>query len=145
MLAWLAAVGAVVLVHTAPFPFLLDVTDRTVWRMPQHEPPTVYLTFDDGPNPTATPDLLDTLARHRVPATFFIIDKHLTADTAPLVRRTFDEGHAVALETPRQLTLELALEFIVDDELVEITPKSMRLRKRFLKAHERKKASRKAG
>lgn len=49
---------------------------------------------------------------------------------------------AILLETPRQITLESALEFIGDDELVEVTPQSIRLRKRFLKQHERKKASR---
>ncbi|HEX6133234.1 MAG TPA: translational GTPase TypA [Longimicrobiales bacterium] len=49
---------------------------------------------------------------------------------------------AILLETPRQLTLETALEFIGDDELVEVTPQAIRLRKRFLKQHERKKASR---
>jgi GTP-binding protein len=38
--------------------------------------------------------------------------------------------------------LEYGVEFIDDDELVEITPKSVRLRKRFLKEHERKRASR---
>jgi peptidoglycan/xylan/chitin deacetylase (PgdA/CDA1 family) len=96
---WLIAAAVVVLVHTAPFPFLLDTTDRTIWRMPATAPPTVYLTFDDGPNPTATPDLLDTLARHDVKATFFIIDKHLTAATAPIVRRAFEDGHAVALHS----------------------------------------------
>lgn len=41
-----------------------------------------------------------------------------------------------------RLSLEYALEFIEDDELVEITPKNIRLRKRYLKEHERKKASR---
>ena len=99
MLVWIAVLGAVVLAHTAPFPFLLDVTDRTVWRMPQTVPPTVYLTFDDGPNPAATPALLDTLARHDVRATFFIIDKHLTDATAPIVRRAFEEGHAVGVHS----------------------------------------------
>jgi GTP-binding protein len=49
---------------------------------------------------------------------------------------------AILLETPRLLTLESALEFISDDELVEVTPAAIRLRKRFLKQHERKKASR---
>ena len=94
---WLAAAAIAILAHTAPFPFLLDVTDDTVWRMPQADPPSVYLTFDDGPNPDATPGLLDVLARHGVAATFFIIDKHLTEATAPIVRRAVDEGHAVAL------------------------------------------------
>jgi hypothetical protein len=42
---------------------------------------------------------------------------------------------------PIQLTLESAVEFIADDELVEITPKSIRLRKRHLKEHERVTAS----
>ena len=51
------------LAHTAPFPFLLDTTDRTLWRMPPTDPPTIYLTFDDGPNPTATPQLLDVLRK----------------------------------------------------------------------------------
>src|SRR5687767_12241743 len=67
--------------------------------MPASDPPTIYLTFDDGPNPTATPELLDTLARHGVKATFFIIDKHLTSQTARIVRRAFEDGHAVALHS----------------------------------------------
>ena len=96
---WLVAAAIGILAHTAPFPFLLDVTDDTIWRMPETPPATVYLTFDDGPNPTATPGLLDTLARHDVKATFFIIDKHLTAGTAPIVRRAFEEGHAIALHS----------------------------------------------
>jgi peptidoglycan/xylan/chitin deacetylase (PgdA/CDA1 family) len=102
---WLAIIGAVVLAHTAPFPFLLDVTDRTVWRMPAADPPTIYLTFDDGPNPDATPALLDTLGRHGVKATFFIIDKHLTPETAPIVRRAFEDGHAVALHSHTRMLM----------------------------------------
>ena len=99
MLGLIAALGIAVLAHVAPFSFLLDVTDRTIWRMPKSQPRTVYLTFDDGPNPAATPQLLDVLARHGVKATFFTIDKHLTRDTAPIVRRVFEEGHAVALHS----------------------------------------------
>jgi len=48
----------------------------------------------------------------------------------------------IVLTTPIKLTLEYALEFINDDELVEVTPQSIRIRKTFLKEHERKKASR---
>jgi len=97
---WLIGIFAVtILAHTAPFPFLLDVTDRTVWRMPTTAPPTVYLTFDDGPNPEATPQLLDVLKQHDVKATFFVIDKHITDETVPILRRTFEEGHAVALHS----------------------------------------------
>ncbi|MEX0842907.1 MAG: translational GTPase TypA, partial [Gemmatimonadota bacterium] len=46
----------------------------------------------------------------------------------------------VKLEPPRQLTLELALEFIDDDELIEVTPSAIRLRKKELDANRRKKA-----
>jgi peptidoglycan-N-acetylglucosamine deacetylase len=56
----------------------------------------VYLTYDDGPNPSTTPALLDVLARERVHATFFLIDEHVNAETAPIVRRMFADGHAVA-------------------------------------------------
>jgi peptidoglycan/xylan/chitin deacetylase (PgdA/CDA1 family) len=41
--------------------------------------------------------LLDVLVRHNVTATFFIIDKHVTRETVPIVRRIFEEGHAVAI------------------------------------------------
>jgi chitooligosaccharide deacetylase len=81
---------------------LLEVFNgrRTAWRMPQRPGErTVYLTYDDGPNPNATPALLDLLAREGVPATFFVIDRHLTPDTAPIVRRMFDEGHTVGLHS----------------------------------------------
>ncbi len=50
----------------------------------------------------------------------------------------------IILVPPIQTTLEYALEFINDDELVEVTPQSIRIRKRFLKEHERKKHARAA-
>jgi GTP-binding protein len=56
--------------------------------------------------------------------------------------RSAGKDDAIVLTPPMQLTLEKAVEFIADDELVEITPKSIRLRKRHLKDHERKRASR---
>jgi GTP-binding protein len=56
--------------------------------------------------------------------------------------RSAGKDDAIVLTPPIQLTLEKAVEFIADDELVEITPKSIRLRKRHLKDHERKRASR---
>ncbi|AKH42935.1 GTP-binding protein [Altererythrobacter atlanticus] len=53
-----------------------------------------------------------------------------------------DEG--IRLTPPRRMTLEQAIAYIQDDELVEVTPKSIRLRKRHLDPHERKKAARAA-
>ena len=58
--------------------------------------------------------------------------------------RASGTDEAVRLTPPIQLTLESAIEFIADDELVEVTPKSIRVRKRYLQEHERKRASRAA-
>ncbi|TAN46271.1 MAG: translational GTPase TypA [Rhodospirillales bacterium] len=58
--------------------------------------------------------------------------------------RASGKDEAVRLTTPRKMSLEDAIAYIQDDELVEVTPKSIRLRKRFLDSNERKKASRKS-
>jgi GTP-binding protein len=58
--------------------------------------------------------------------------------------RTTASDENIQLEPPRGLTLESALEYIEGDELIEVTPSSIRLRKRFLSANDRKKLSREA-
>ena len=58
--------------------------------------------------------------------------------------RASGKDEAIDLVPPIGLTLEYAVEFIADDELVEITPKSIRLRKRYLQEHERRRADRAA-
>ncbi|AEP36828.1 GTP-binding protein [Taylorella asinigenitalis 14/45] len=58
--------------------------------------------------------------------------------------RASGTDEAVRLVPPIKLTLEYAVEFIDDDELVEVTPKNIRLRKRHLQEHERRKAAREA-
>ncbi len=59
--------------------------------------------------------------------------------------RASGTDEAVRLVPPIQMSLEYAVEFIDDDELVEVTPQSIRLRKRHLKEHERRRASREGG
>ncbi len=58
--------------------------------------------------------------------------------------RTTSKDEAVVLTPPIKMTLEKALAYVADDELVEVTPKSVRLRKRYLDPNERKRMSRKA-
>jgi GTP-binding protein len=58
--------------------------------------------------------------------------------------RTTGTDENIRLEPPRELTLEGALEYIEDDELIEVTPQSIRLRKRLLSQNDRKKTSRTA-
>jgi GTP-binding protein len=59
------------------------------------------------------------------------------------IRTTASDEHIV-LEPPRDITLEYGLEYIEEDELIEVTPRSVRLRKRVLEAIERRKAARAA-
>jgi peptidoglycan/xylan/chitin deacetylase (PgdA/CDA1 family) len=118
----LGAVGIMALGHTAPFPFIFDVAakDISIWRVPpSSDRKVLYLTFDDGPNPTATPELLDLLREKHVRSTFFLIDAYVNETTAPIVRRMFEEGHAVGqhsgdrwllLHTPDQLVEQFQAE-----------------------------------
>ena len=58
--------------------------------------------------------------------------------------RTTSKDEAIRLTPPRQMTLEKSIAYIGDDELVEVTPKSIRLRKKLLSPHDRKRAERAA-
>ncbi len=58
----------------------------------------VMLTFDDGPDPVYTPQILDILKKENVPATFFIIGME-AEDNLPILRRIFDEGHEIGNHT----------------------------------------------
>ncbi|MDD5586182.1 MAG: translational GTPase TypA, partial [Alphaproteobacteria bacterium] len=56
--------------------------------------------------------------------------------------RTTSKDEAIRLTPPLQMTLEKSIAYIGDDELVEVTPKSIRLRKRYLDFHTRKRMAR---
>jgi peptidoglycan-N-acetylglucosamine deacetylase len=102
-LIFVIIVGVVFAAHTVPFPFLLEAfrPSQSLWRVKPvpGSPPTLYLTFDDGPNAAWTPPLLDALRDTGVNATFFLIDEHITDKTAAIVKRMVDEGHAIALHS----------------------------------------------
>ncbi len=112
MLIFIVAVAAIVgLAHTAPFPFLFEAfrPSKSVWHVTPAPgaTPSIYLTFDDGPNPDWTPPLLDALRDAGARATFFLIDAHVTAETAAIVKRIADDGHAIGLHSgTRRLMIE---------------------------------------
>ena len=95
--------AAVAAAHMVPFPFsdgsLPAVTITVACEGAPGTPPTLYFTFDDGPNAQWTPPLLDALREHQVRATFFLIDEHITEATSPIVRRMAAEGHAIGLHS----------------------------------------------
>ncbi len=72
------------------------------------------------------------------------LDVNVTRGKKLTNMRTTASDENVQLEPPREITLELALEYIEDDELIEITPDAIRLRKHALGAIDRKKAARRA-
>jgi peptidoglycan/xylan/chitin deacetylase (PgdA/CDA1 family) len=72
-----------------------------VWNIPTEEN-IIYLTFDDGPHPTATPFILDELKKYRAKATFFCIGKNVI-EQPQLYRRILDEEHRVGNHTYNHL------------------------------------------
>ena len=69
-----------------------------IWRMPKTGEKCVYLTFDDGPHPTITPQVLDILRHHNAKATFFCVGNNVRKfyETFEMVKK---EGHSVGCHT----------------------------------------------
>jgi peptidoglycan-N-acetylglucosamine deacetylase len=67
------------------------------WSMPRNEK-KIYLSFDDGPHPVATPFVLDTLKNYKARATFFCIGKNVV-EYPDIYKRILEEGHAVGNHT----------------------------------------------
>jgi len=72
------------------------------------------------------------------------MDVNVTKEKKLTNMRASGSDENILLEPPREITLEYALEYIEEDELIEVTPKSIRLRKRVLQANDRRKAARAA-
>lgn len=81
-------------------PYLVKPPKVYRWLFPEAlfrvagEEKTVYLTFDDGPHPEATPFVLDVLKKHDVKSTFFLLGKNAKANPE-LVERIKGEGHTI--------------------------------------------------
>jgi peptidoglycan/xylan/chitin deacetylase (PgdA/CDA1 family) len=91
-----AGLGWLLLVAWQPawaFRVLAWAFPRFVWRVETAQP-LVALSFDDGPDPTFTPQVLDLLAAHRAQATFFLIGRRAAGELG-LVARIRGEGHEV--------------------------------------------------
>jgi peptidoglycan-N-acetylglucosamine deacetylase len=74
------------------------------------------LTFDDGPNPAATPQVLDLLARHEAKATFFLIGRHVRA-FPEIAKEIAGRGHAIGNHTESHPSLALLSSARIAEEL----------------------------
>lgn len=73
--------------------FLLLMAAQTM--MGQAQEKLIALSFDDGPNTTTTVHMLDVLKKHGVKASFFVIGKNITEESAKVMKRAHDEGHDI--------------------------------------------------
>ncbi len=80
-----------------PAIYLRWLYPRAYWRMDRHEK-AVYLTFDDGPIPEATPFILDTLKEFNIKATFFMVGDNVRK-YPELFQRILNEGHQIGNHT----------------------------------------------
>src|ERR1051326_5890065 len=77
---------------------------RFVYRLPAQSP-SLFLTFDDGPNAEHTPQILDILQRYGIKATFFLVGE-CAARHPEIVQRLQHEGHTIGLHTHTHKTLD---------------------------------------
>ena len=80
-----------------PSSWLRWIYPKAIWRMDRRER-AIYLTFDDGPIPEATPFILDTLKHYGIKATFFMVGDNVRK-YPELYQRIVDEGHQVGNHT----------------------------------------------
>jgi peptidoglycan/xylan/chitin deacetylase (PgdA/CDA1 family) len=81
-----------------------------------NDPTQAALTYDDGPNPAATPELLDILARHNARATFFFVGSFVR-EQPELVRRVQAAGHLIGNHTQTHPWLYRQTERVIREEL----------------------------
>ena len=85
-----------------PAIFLRWLFPHALWRMDRHQK-SVYLTFDDGPIPEATPFILDVLKEHGVKATFFMVGEN-AVKYPHLLEEVRNRGHQVGNHTYNHLS-----------------------------------------
>ena len=81
--------------------WLKKLYPKRLWSVDTKEK-IIYLTFDDGPHPVATPFVLDELKKHNAKATFFCIGKNVVEYPA-IYKRIVEEGHAIGNHTQHHL------------------------------------------
>ena len=87
--------AAAVTSNVPPPPPAAPAAPETTWSQVRVNEPVIALTFDDGPHPTLTPQLLDLLAQRKIHATFFVVGQ-MVKDHPEILQRALREGHEIA-------------------------------------------------
>ncbi|WP_261132153.1 polysaccharide deacetylase family protein [Bacillus sp. Marseille-Q3570] len=93
---WIVGIGAIFFLSYGIFPtVLLRMFSIGMVKIGEFKK-TLFLTFDDGPNPVYTPQVLDLLKKYDVKATFFVVAEKVL-DHPELIRRMRQEGHTIGI------------------------------------------------
>lgn len=92
------------------------LSDRVLWHGMTDEP-KIALTFDDGPHITSTPRILDTLYKFEIPATFFLVGKHVESHFE-LAQDVVRSGHEIGNHTFNHSPLFLLTNSQIKDEII---------------------------
>jgi len=91
-----------------------ESTGKIIWRVPVDQK-TIALTFDDGPSPTFTPQVLDVLKQFEAKATFFVVGQQVEKFPSILIREV-REGHAIGNHMYTHARVDkLSLQALIDD------------------------------
>lgn len=100
----ICSVGLICTLLKSPQSLAVEITDnsyitedtmRKINNLTNGKAKIAYLTFDDGPNISVTPKILDILKKENIKATFFVIGKHVQ-EHPEIVKRAYEEGHYIA-------------------------------------------------
>lgn len=81
--------------NTSKLPVYSENAKKAMKNIYKTDRKVAYLTFDDGPSQTVTPQILDLLKQENIPVTFFVLGKNVKANP-DLVKREYGEGHYIA-------------------------------------------------
>ncbi len=105
-----------------------NISGEVQLRYPTAEIKYIALTFDDGPNSTYTPRILDILLENDAKATFFMLGLEISEDTQDVVLRVYEEGHEIGNHTENhqsfnKIDIETGKEqlSLTDNKILEIT------------------------
>ena len=110
-------IGSIFLtIFLGSYPAIATTEQKGIAIWQKNTPNTIYLTFDDGPDPINTPKILDILKKNKVKATFFVLGRKAEKNPG-IIKRIKDEGHTLGNHTFSHVQGTVKELSIIQDEL----------------------------